>query len=215
MVTKDEFVELRNEVAEIKELLLVKQQQQTTYRTAPQGEFGDQISSVKQHKASPSWGTSAATNNGGQEMVNECGRMSMSQLLNTSPPRQQHQPRSYDTHRSDLVSSLHQQENMLAMSLMEKQQSAMQIDLTSKQHLIDGQHRQIYLLQQQLNLMSQQLEELAREKHITEVKLLKQSQNMNALQEENAMLKRHLSVQQTNLNHYRFSGASGLIGAQT
>ena len=58
-------------------------------------------------------------------------------------------------------------------------------------------------------MMTQQLEEMAREKHMTEVKLLKQSQNMNALQEENSMLKRHLSIQQNNLNHYRFSAGAG------
>lgn len=42
--------------------------------------------------------------------------------------------------------------------------------------------------------MSQQLEEVARERHITEVKLLKQTQHTNALEEENNMLKRHMSV---------------------
>ena len=55
--------------------------------------------------------------------------------------------------------------------------------------------------------MSSQLEEVAREKHITEVKLLKQSQQINTLMEENQMLKRHIKMQQTNLNHYRMSQA--------
>ena len=37
---------------------------------------------------------------------------------------------------------------------------------------------------------------------MAEVKLLQQSQTMNALQEENSVLKRHIQVQQSNLNHY-------------
>ena len=54
-------------------------------------------------------------------------------------------------------------------------------------------------------MMSTQLEEVAREKHITEVKFLKQSQQMNAVLEDNSMLRRHMQMQSTNLNHYRLS----------
>ena len=83
----------------------------------------------------------------------------------------------------------------------------MQIDLNSKQALIDGQQRQIYLLQQQLNLMSTSLEEVSREKHISEVNLLQQAQEINGLLEENAMLKRHLKSTQNSLSHYRLSAS--------
>jgi len=55
--------------------------------------------------------------------------------------------------------------------------------------------------------LSRQLEEVTRERHIGDVTALKQAQQINILLEENAMLRRHLGFQQTNLNHYRLSAA--------
>lgn len=56
-------------------------------------------------------------------------RLNMSQLIHSSASRMPHMTHSYVEAPSDL----------LAMSVLEKQKSAMQIDLSSKQNLIEGQ----------------------------------------------------------------------------